>query len=106
VRPNDEETETQKEGPVAIFFAIVLGPACLFLLYALVQFWREAKPLRPRLQPTLPWSLTPVTDLRCDKYQHAPPRTMSFEGNKRVGGRNVVPLTHRTRRRASERDVA
>ena len=31
---------------MAAFVVIVLGPACLFLLYVLVQFWREAMHLR------------------------------------------------------------
>jgi hypothetical protein len=31
---------------MAPFVVIVLGPACLFLLYALFQFWREAMRLR------------------------------------------------------------
>jgi hypothetical protein len=39
-------TEDQKEAQMAIFAVIVLGPACLFLLYVLVQFWREAMRLR------------------------------------------------------------
>lgn len=27
---------------MGLFVVIVLGPACLFLLYVLLQFWREA----------------------------------------------------------------
>jgi hypothetical protein len=91
---------------MATFVVIVLGPACLFFLYALVQFWREARRPRPRLQPALPWCVTRVTVLSAGRHQGGAQQAASFEGNKEAGVRNVVSITRLLSRRLVERDVA
>jgi hypothetical protein len=46
-----------------IFLAIVMGPACWFMVYALAQFWREAMRLRRPNSGQLSGGLTPITAL-------------------------------------------
>ena len=88
-----------------IFLAIVMGPGVWFMLYALSQFWREARRLRPRSGKEFPWSVTPVTSSQTDQWDHAH-RAVGSEGNKGAGERAVVVITQPLSRRSIERDVA
>jgi hypothetical protein len=89
-----------------LFALIILAPACLFFLYALVRFWREARLLRPSLRPALPWCVTPLSaspvkrqifaqeDLDLETNHRADARTMasgvSGAHPRHAGARNVA----------------
>jgi hypothetical protein len=91
---------------MALFVVIVLGPACLFFLYALVQFWREAKRLRCRPESRLPRCVTPVTSYLAGQCDYSAHRTVGSEENKGIRGHDVVVITRPLSRRSVERDVA
>jgi hypothetical protein len=74
-----------------IFLAIVMGPACGFMLYALSQFWREARRTQRRPNVESCWIVTPAQE---------------FPAVKPDGQRNVIFITQPLSRRSAQRDVA
>ncbi len=89
-----------------IFLAIMMGPGCGFMLYALSQFWREAMRLRRRPEAELPWSVTPITAFPASRCDYPGYRATGSGGNKGTSGRDVIAINQSLSRRSIERDVA
>jgi len=89
-----------------IFLAIMIGPGCGFMLYAMSQFWREAMRLRRRPEAELTWSVTPVTAFSAGRYGYPGYRATGYGGNKGTSGRDVIVIDQSLSRQSVERDVA
>jgi hypothetical protein len=88
-----------------IFLAIMMGPALGFMLYALSQFWREARRVERRPRTVSCWIVTPVTSFPATQRSDLN-RAASSGADNKAGERNLIFITQPLSRRSGERDVA
>jgi hypothetical protein len=89
-----------------IFLAIVMGPGLGFMVYALVQFWREERlVVRSRLKLAAASGVPNVTS-GVPKATSLPASQHEYEFRSRAIGQKVIVIGQPVSRRSSERDVA